>query len=114
MFYWIQDKARMMSRMISAPDTKRLCIRFVDIRKNSWERADFGEPIVFPFEDTEIPMPCNYDKILTEYYGDYMTPPPEEQRSGAGSYPYSLLEDYIEDTGEGKKHHKLSRKDLPL
>lgn len=33
-----------------------------------------------PFEQTEIFVPHNYDKIMRQYYGDYMQLPPEEKR----------------------------------
>jgi lipopolysaccharide cholinephosphotransferase len=32
------------------------------------------------FEDVKMPVPVGYDEILTTIYGDYMTPPPEENR----------------------------------
>ncbi|MGN0009822.1 MAG: phosphorylcholine transferase LicD [Marinilabiliaceae bacterium] len=32
------------------------------------------ETILMPFEDLEIPVPNGYDEILTDQYGDYMTP----------------------------------------
>lgn len=41
----------------------------------------FGTPKRIKFEDTEMPVPCEYDKYLTQVYGDYMTPPPIEKRS---------------------------------
>ncbi len=40
----------------------------------------FGNGIELPFEDTTIPCPVEYNKVLTQMYGDYMTLPPEEQR----------------------------------
>jgi len=46
-------------------------------------------------------------------YGDYMTPPPESEKTGAGSYPYSLYNDYLEDTGRRKKHSRLSQSVMP-
>lgn len=33
-----------------------------------------------PFEDMLIPVPKEYDKILTQFYKDYMQLPPEEKR----------------------------------
>ena len=38
-------------------------------------------PLVpFEFEDTTVYLPHAYDTILTNYYGDYMKLPPEDQR----------------------------------
>lgn len=33
-----------------------------------------------PFEDTTIPIANHAEKLLEEYYGDYMTPPPADKR----------------------------------
>ena len=35
----------------------------------------FGDGIKCVFEDTEILGPKEFDKYLTQLYGDYMTPP---------------------------------------
>lgn len=38
-------------------------------------------PVVYlPFEDIQVPMIKNYDKIMTKSYGDYMAMPPMDQR----------------------------------
>ena len=34
------------------------------------------------FEDTEFCIPEKYHELLTSLYGDYMTPPPPEKRTG--------------------------------
>lgn len=57
--------------------TKRICnlpmtdSKNIDGKINS---ADFlyENPVSFKFEFMELPVPSNYDKILTETYGDYM------------------------------------------
>lgn len=38
------------------------------------------------FEDIEINIPKNYDKILTKLYGDYMQLPPEDKRFNPAHY----------------------------
>lgn len=40
----------------------------------------FEKEIWLPFESTEMPVPVGYDEYLTILYGDYMTPPPIEDR----------------------------------
>lgn len=40
----------------------------------------FAQTVELPFEDTMMPVPADYDKILRHYYGDYMQLPPEEDR----------------------------------
>lgn len=38
------------------------------------------------FDNLEVLIPDIYDEILTRYYGDYMTPPPEEKRCSLDRY----------------------------
>lgn len=45
-----------------------------------FDKRDFEPSKKFKFEDTEISVFNNYDRILTIYYGDYMTLSPEETR----------------------------------
>lgn len=40
----------------------------------------FKEIVHVPFEDTTMPVISKYHEWLTRAYGDYMTPPPEEER----------------------------------
>lgn len=44
----------------------------------------FDEAIYLPFEDKEYLCPKAYHEILTQIYGDYMTPPPVEKQVGHG------------------------------
>lgn len=41
-----------------------------------------GEKVMLPFEDDVFPVPSLYHEYLTLEYGDYMTPPPENERNG--------------------------------
>lgn len=45
-----------------------------------YDHSLFDEFIKVPFEDGEFYVPKEYDKLLTQAYGDYMTPPPIEKR----------------------------------
>ena len=46
--------------------------------KKEW----FSNPVYVPFEDTHLPVPEQYDELLTHIYGDYMTPPPINEQVG--------------------------------
>ena len=57
----------------------------------------FKKEWIFPFinhkfENREFHIPLNYDKYLTQFYGDYLTPPPEEKRTRHSFKAY-----YVED-----------------
>ncbi|AMD17761.1 hypothetical protein TL18_06860 [Methanobrevibacter sp. YE315] len=45
-----------------------------------YESKDFLPPKKAKFEDIEVNIPNDYDKILTRLYNDYMELPPEEKR----------------------------------
>ena len=45
-----------------------------------YDKKDFLYPKKVMFEDIEVNVPNNYDKILTRLYGDYMELPPKEKQ----------------------------------
>lgn len=49
-------------------------------KKNYFKREQFGEGKKLEFEGKWYNVPNDYDGILTHIYGDYMTPPPENER----------------------------------
>lgn len=50
--------------------------------KATWllREEDLDRRILMKFEDTKVYVPAEYDRLLREQYGDYMTPPPLEKR----------------------------------
>ena len=46
----------------------------------AYQKEDFEPAIKAKFEDFEVRIPKNYDRILTQIYGDYMKIPPKERR----------------------------------
>ena len=51
--------------------------------KNCFYKKElFSNPVYVPFEDTLLPVPNEYDELLTQIYGDYMTPPPVKEQVG--------------------------------
>ena len=47
---------------------------------NCWNKEYFDETILLPFENRKYSCPKEYDKILTNTYGDYMKLPPIEKQ----------------------------------
>jgi len=45
------------------------------------------------FEDRQFDVPVNYDAYLRQFYGDYMTPPPVDQRAKHEFTAYRIDED---------------------
>ena len=48
--------------------------------KEHYKAKWFKDSIEVPFEDITARIPKEYDAVLTNFYGDYMTPPPREKR----------------------------------
>ena len=63
------------------------------IAGNAWaiSREAFDEVVYLDFEDDKYPAPKGYDEFLTARYGDYMTPPPAEQRR-IHSFPTYIIQ----------------------
>ena len=59
------------------------------------------------FEDTDFCVPCEYDKYLKLAYGDYMKPPPEEERIGHNGENGKIIWDTERDYSYYKEHGKL-------
>ncbi len=49
--------------------------------RSVFPRSWFEETVELPFGEKRFPVPKEYDPVLTRLYGDYMTLPPEEDRS---------------------------------
>lgn len=62
--------------------------------KKTWVKKS----IETKFEDRIYKIPEKYDEILTTFYGDYMTPPSEENRTGHGEIIISFDKNYEDIT----------------
>ena len=51
-------------------------------KKEIFPKEWYSDGVVLKFEECDVMAPKEWDKILTQVYGDYMTPPPEDKRSG--------------------------------
>ena len=68
--------------------SKRMGVVIVNDRPFSFS-SDFMLNKV-TFDKLKVLIPSNYDEILTKSYGDYMTPPPEDQRHGIDRFEVIL------------------------
>lgn len=48
--------------------------------KELFPKAIYGSGRYFQFDDMQLIGPENFDYVLTQMYGDYMSPPPESER----------------------------------
>ena len=48
--------------------------------QDHFDKSLMSDETELPFETIRFPAPAAYDAMLTEEYGDYMTPPPESDR----------------------------------
>jgi lipopolysaccharide cholinephosphotransferase len=56
------------------------CIYGYGIERSIFLKEDFTDYCLMPYEDFMVRIPIGYDRILKQLYGDYMTPPPVENR----------------------------------
>ena len=49
--------------------------------KELFPKSVYGEGNQYKFEDLMLNGPEDYNTVLTQMYGDYMTPPPRDQRN---------------------------------
>lgn len=68
--------------LLSNKKTERV-INFFNPKYVPFQRDDFEPATKANFEDFEVIVPKNYDKLLTQMYGDYMVIPPEEKRGNS-------------------------------
>lgn len=50
--------------------------------KETYQPAWFAQSVELEFEGRHFPAPGGWEKLLENMYGNYMTPPPEEERQG--------------------------------
>ncbi len=74
-----------MEKGWNKPDGDRY-VSYTEAGMYMFPREWFEDYIIVPFEHLQVRIPKHYDEYLTYIYGDYMTPPPEESRSGDGPH----------------------------
>lgn len=83
-----KNKADKLSTLYDFDKSTYIASPFVSsVYPNAYHKyEDFMPSIELAFEDTTFKAPNNYDGYLKRLYGDYMTPPPIEQRTGHMPY----------------------------
>lgn len=61
--------------------------------KRITDRKLYDVRLLHEFEGRQYYIPAGYDKILTDFYGDYMTPPPKEKQVLVHGFDAFVLED---------------------
>ena len=78
----ILDKTEKMHTTFPFNECKKIgcIISYFNVKKDRYLKSWFDKTILLDFEGHKLCAPAEYDKILTQRYGDYMQLPPEHQR----------------------------------
>lgn len=80
---YILKKQKSLTTKYKESNTKTVAITSIRLGcKCMFPRDIFYELEKHRFENEEFNIPVEYDNVLTSFYGDYMTPPPDNQRGG--------------------------------
>ena len=69
----------------------------------------FGDGVIAEFEGRKVILPQKYEEYLTKKYGDYLTPPPIDQREGH-AFVYINLDERISGEQLKKVIRELNKK----
>ena len=94
---WIPRMFRKAASALVEDGSDLRTIYTTEFRNEIFHTGCFGKPVAHVFEDTTCYLAERNDELLTHIFGDYMTPPPEDKRTGAKGFPLSALKDYILD-----------------
>lgn len=93
-FSWVPRWFENRAKNLTDENSEYCTVYSTTFKDEIFPKSYFEETFMHKFEDTEVPLPVGIDKALTHLFGDYMTPPPEDQRHGANGYPCSIYNDY--------------------
>lgn len=77
--YWM-NKLDKLTKVFTWENSKYVGVPTWSSRVYSLRREWFEKIEYLKFENTTVPVPSEYKKILKEIYGDYMSLPPKEQQ----------------------------------
>lgn len=65
------------------------------VEKEIFKKEWFDNYLYVEFENIKIRIPYMYDEYLTQLFGDYMTPPPEDKRGSTHKHYYLNLRERL-------------------
>lgn len=71
-----------LDRLYQSIEKSSLCNKTGGYRNDVVPVAWYGDGVKVQFEGLEVNAPQEYDKLLTQTYGDYMALPPEDEQLG--------------------------------
>lgn len=79
----IFKKQQKLSAKYRNKDTERYCLSNTIMKEIhlSYPKRCIASSVQLPIRDRTFSCPVGYDEILTNMYGDYMTPPPADDRA---------------------------------
>ena len=92
---WIPRMFKRVADSLVDRNSDMTVIYATEFKDYIFPRDWYGTPVMHRFETTEAPLPEKYHDMLTSMFGDYMTPPPEDSRQGAGGFPCGAYKDYV-------------------
>lgn len=100
---WMPGMFQRLATWMVNDDSDLTVVYATEFKDYIFPRNLFGKGQEHAFEGHPLPLPDGINEILTSMYGDYMTPPPEDKRTGAGGFPCSAYKDYLLETRKTEK-----------
>ncbi|WP_400210781.1 phosphorylcholine transferase LicD [Methanomethylophilus alvi] len=98
-FLWVPSLFRKFAEMLVEDSSDFRTIYTTEFQNEIFPSDCFGSPVPHVFEDTTCYLAEKNDELLTHIFGDYMTPPPEDKRTGSKGFPLNVFKDYTIDKG---------------
>lgn len=93
----LYDRMERISKSANYMDTESvICYNCLYPLRSQMKLSDLFPLSEVQFEDITVKLPGDYDKYLTNYYGDYMQLPPEDKRVNHAAYLIDFGKDGIE------------------
>lgn len=92
--YWFYRRDLNMRRRLCEKNSEYIYMDEPTGNREVFKTSLIEDTIDVDYEGYKFKMVRDYDQMLTKMYGDYMTPPPEDQRVGKHLIAYDRHRDY--------------------